>query len=199
MGKPIPGITAAIIDSQTNEVPRTTIGRLAIKTPWPGLMKAVWKNQQKFDSYFENGWYISGDMAYQDQEGYFWFQGREDDMIKSAAERISPFEVESALVSHPKIAEAGVIGKPHDLYGSIIKAFIIVKPGVATEDSLKTEIMQHVRDTLAVHEVPREIEFVKTLPKTRSGKIMRRVLRAREMGQESGDLSTLDTEMNAED
>ncbi len=196
MGRSLPGITAAIIDHEAKELPQGQIGRLAVKIPWPGLMKTVWNNQKKFESYFEKEWYISGDMAYQDKDGYFWFQGREDDMIKSAGERISPFEIESALVSHPAVAEAGVIGKPHDIYGNIIKAFIILKPGVLAADSLKHDIMKYVQQHLSVHEVPREIDFVAKLPKTRSGKIMRRVLRAKEMNMETGDVSTMDVEMN---
>lgn len=199
MGKVLPGIYAAIIDGEGNEVPTGEIGQLAVRTPWPGLMKTVWGNKEKFDSYFLNEWYLSGDTAYKDEDGYFWFQGRNDDMIKSAGERISPFEIENTLVSYPAIAEAGVIGKAHDLYGSIIKAFIILKPGYEPDDTLKNEIMKYVRVTLAAHEVPREIEFVEKLPKTRSGKIMRRVLRAREMGLDTGDLSTLDAEMNPEE
>ena len=147
-------------------------------------------------SYFQDDWYISGDTAYQDDDDYFWFQGRDDDMIKSAAERVSPFEIENVLMSHPSVAEAGVIGKPHDLYGAIIKAFVLLKPGVEGTSDLELMLIAHVRKTLATHELPREIEFVNMLPKTRSGKIMRRVLRAREMGQEAGDLSTLDMEMN---
>jgi acetyl-CoA synthetase len=196
MGKCLPGIRAAIIDENAKEVKRGVAGRLAVKTPWPGLMKEIWKNPKKFESYFQDGWYISGDTAFQDEDGYFWFQGREDDMIKTAAERVSPFEVESALVAYPAIAEAGVIGKPHDLYGSIIKAFVILKPGFQASENLKAEIMNYVRGHLSVHETPREIEFVEKLPKTRSGKIMRRVLRARESDLEVGDLSTMDAEMN---
>ena len=117
-------------------------------------------------------------------------------MIKSAAERVSPFEIESVLMEHPLVAEAGVIGKPHELYGNIIKAFVLLKSNAAPDDQLKVELMKHIRSKLSVHEVPREIEFVEKLPKTRSGKIMRRVLRARETGLDSGDLSTLDVEMN---
>ncbi len=196
MGRPLPGITAAILDETGREVPRRTVGRLAIKTPWPGLMKTVWNNAEKFESYFENDWYISGDAAYEDAEGYFWFQGRDDDMIKSAAERISPFEIESVLVAHPAVAEAGVIGKPHDLYGTIVKAFVLLRQGMTGSDELKLELMRHVKVKLSVHEVPREIEFVEKLPKTKSGKIMRRVLRARENQAESGDTSTMDVEMN---
>lgn len=196
MGKPLPGIAAAVIDENCKELPPGRVGRLAVKTPWPGLMKSIWNNSDKFDSYFENGWYISGDAAYRDEEGYFWFRGREDDMIKSAAERISPFEIESILISHPAVAEAAVIGKPHDLYGSIVKAFVILKAGFSNNSQLETDIARHVKQHLSVHEVPREIEFVASLPKTRSGKIMRRVLRAREMNLDAGDLSTMDVEMN---
>lgn len=196
MGKCLPGIHAAIIDNNAKELPRGLIGRLAVKTSWPGLMKEIWKNPEKFNSYFEQGWYISGDMAYQDADGYFWFQGREDDMIKSAGERISPFEIESMLVSHLAVAEAGVIAKPHPLLGNIIKAFVILKPGFEAKDALKEEIMKYVKDHLAVHEVPRELDFVVSLPKTRSGKIMRRVLRAKELNLPTGDLSTMDAEMN---
>lgn len=196
MGKPLPGIVASILDYEGNELPPGGIGRLAIKTPWPGLMKAVWNNPEKFSSYFEKGWYISGDMAFKDKDGYFWFQGREDDMIKSAGERISPFEIENVLVSHHAVAEAGVIGKPDVIYGSIVKAFIILKSGTLADDGLKSELAGYIRTRLSAHEVPREIEFVDNLPKTKSGKIMRRVLRSREAGDGAGDLSTLDKEMN---
>ncbi len=196
MGKPLPGIRAAILSEQGEELPVGTIGRLAVKTPWPGLMKTVWGNQKKFEEYFQNGWYISGDSAYQDADGYFWFQGREDDIIKSAGERISPFEIESFLVAHPKVAEAAVIGKPDQLFGSIIKAFIMLKPGVSGTDQLKTELTAYVRDKLASHVAPREIEFVDKLPKTKSGKIMRRILRSQESNSPLGDFSTLDAEMN---
>lgn len=199
MGKPLPGVVAAIIDDEGKEVPRGVVGRLAIKIPWPGMMKTVWNNPERFKAYFQNEWYISGDSAWQDEDGYFWFQGREDDMIKSAGERISPFEVESALVSHPQVAEAGVIGKPDAIFGTLIKAFILLKPGVLPAEQLKTELMAYFRQKLGKHGMPREIEFVERLPKTRSGKIMRRVLRAREMSLDAGDLSTLDAEMNPEE
>ncbi len=196
MGKSLPGIYAAIIDDRGKELPRGQIGHLAVRTPWPGLMKAIWNNPKKFSAYFKNKWYISGDTAYQDNDGYFWFQGRQDDMIKSAAERISPFEIESVLVAHPGVAEAGVIGKPDKIFGQIVKAFVLLKPGVRPTSALKRALVRHVREKLASFEVPREIEFVKKLPKTRSGKIMRRVLRARETNTEAGDLSTMDVEMN---
>lgn len=196
MGKSLPGIRAAIIDHEGNELPAGQIGRLAIATPWPGLMKNVWNDPEKFNSYFQKNWYISGDMAYQDDDGYFWFQGREDDMIKTAAERVSPFEIESVLVAHPAVAEAGVVGKPHDIYGSVVKAFVMLRPGFSGNMELEADIVNFVREHLSVHEVPREMEFVTSLPKTRSGKIMRRVLRSRETGGVMGDLSTMDVEMN---
>lgn len=196
MGKPLPGIYAAVIDDNGDEVGVGMVGRLAVRTPWPGLMQTVWGNQLRFQNYFQGQWYISGDTAYKDKDGYFWFQGREDDMIKSAAERIGPFEIESVLVSHPSVAEAGVIGKPDEVFGQIIKAFVLLKPGIEASGLLKSELTSFVRDKLAAHEVPREIEFVTSLPKTKSGKIMRRVLRAREMHVDEGDLSTLDAEMD---
>lgn len=196
MGKPLPGIYAAIIDENGKELSHGQSGQLAVKIPWPGLMKTVWNNHKKFNEYFQNNWYISGDIAYQDKDGYFWFQGRDDDMIKSAAERISPFEIESTLLSHPAVAEAGVIGKPDEIFGHIIKAFVMLKPGKRASNKLKSDLINHVKEKLAVHQAPREVEFVKKLPKTKSGKIMRRVLRSREMNMEAGDLSTLDIEMN---
>ncbi len=198
MGKPFPGIEAAIIDEKCRKLPVGKVGRLAVKTPWPGLMKTIWNNRKKFDSYFEKGWYISGDMAYRDRDGYFWFQGREDDMIKSAAERISPFEIENILVSHPAVGEAAVIEKPDDLYGGIVKAFVVLKPNFASSESVREDIVRHVRDNLSTSQVPREVEFVGDLPKTRSGKIMRRLLRAKEMNMDLGDVSTLDTEMKTD-
>jgi acetyl-CoA synthetase len=198
MGKSLPGIRAAIINKSGKEVARGKRGRLAVRVPWPGLMKSVWNNPKKFKSYFEKDWYISGDMAYQDKDGYFWFLGREDDMIKSAAERMGPFEIENALVSHPAVAEAGVIGKPDPIYGSIIKAFIILKKDVKPDDALKKDLVKHVRTLISKHAVPREISFVHKLPKTKSGKIMRRVLRAEEANMHAGDLSTMDVEMNPE-
>lgn len=196
MGKALPGIEAAILDEQGKQLPTGEPGRLVIKTPWPGLMKTVWNNPKRFKAYFENGWYISGDVAYVDADGYFWFQGREDDMIKSAAERISPFEIESTLVTHPDVAEAGVIGIPDEVFGQIIKAFVMLKPGKQGSSKVKADLTRHVQKHLAGYQVPRKIEFVKKLPKTKSGKIMRRVLRSQETNVDAGDLSTLDLEMN---
>lgn len=193
MGKPIPGIVAAIIDDRGNELPPNRMGNLAIKQGWPSMMRAIWNNQQKYESYFmPNGWYISGDSAYQDEDGYFWFQGRIDDVIMTSGERVGPFEVESKLVEHPSVAEAGVIGKPDPMRGEIIKAFIALRDGYEPTAELKEEIRLFVKKGLAAHAAPREIEFRDKLPKTRSGKIMRRVLKAWELDLPAGDLSSME-------
>ncbi|MBU5212596.1 acetate--CoA ligase [Heyndrickxia sp. FSL K6-6286] len=193
MGKPIPGVEAAIIDDQGNELPPNRMGNLAIKKGWPSMMHTIWNNQAKYDSYFfPSGWYVSGDSAYMDEDGYFWFQGRVDDVIMTSGERVGPFEVESKLLEHPAVAEAGVIGKPDPVRGEIIKAFVALLEGYEESDELKEEIRQFVKTGLAAHAAPREIEFRDKLPKTRSGKIMRRVLKAWELDLPTGDLSTME-------
>lgn len=193
MGKPLPGVRAAIIDDQGNELPPYRMGNLAIQTPWPAMMRKIWNNPSKYEEYFRiQGWYISGDSAYMDEDGYFWFQGRIDDVINTAGERVGPFEVESKLVEHPAVAEAGVIGKPDPMRGEIIKAFIALREGYTASDELKAEIAQFVKIGLSAHAAPREIEFKDKLPKTRSGKIMRRVLKAWELNLPTGDLSTIE-------
>ncbi|WP_335871365.1 acetate--CoA ligase [Bacillus sp. 2205SS5-2] len=193
MGKPIPGVKAAIVDDQGQELPPNRMGNLAIKKGWPSMMDAIWNNQEKYDSYFMPGdWYVSGDSAYMDEDGYFWFQGRIDDVIMTSGERVGPFEVESKLVEHPAVAEAGVIGKPDPVRGEIIKAFVALRDGYTVTDELKEEIRQFVKKGLAAHAAPREIEFRDKLPKTRSGKIMRRVLKAWELDLPAGDLSTME-------
>ncbi len=193
MGRPIPGVQAAIIDDQGNELPPFRMGNLAIKTPWPAMMRKIWNNPTKYEEYFHiPGWYVSGDSAYMDEEGYFWFQGRIDDVINTSGERVGPFEVESKLVEHPAVAEAGVIGKPDPLRGEIIKAFISLREGFEPSEELKADIAKFVKEGLSAHASPREIEFKDKLPKTRSGKIMRRVLKAWELNLPTGDLSTIE-------
>jgi acetyl-CoA synthetase len=193
MGKPIPGVEAAILDENGKPVPPNTLGLLCIKAGWPGMMRQIWRNPAKYDEYFKfPGYYFSGDTSYVDEDGYFWFQGRADDVINTAGERVGPFEVESALVSHPAVAEAGVIGKPDELRGHIVKAFISLRAGFEPSDELKKDIAAHVKKNLAGHAAPREIEFRDKLPKTRSGKIMRRVLKAWDQGLPTGDLSTME-------
>ena len=192
MGKPLPGIEAAIIDDSGNVLPPNRMGNLAIKKGWPSMMYSIWKNPEKYNSYFIGDWYVSGDSAYQDEEGYFWFQGRVDDVIMTAGERVGPFEVESKLVEHEAVAEAGVIGKPDPVRGEIIKAFISLRQGYEPSDELKADIRKFVKEGLSGHAAPREIEFKDKLPKTRSGKIMRRVLKAWELNLDTGDLSTME-------
>jgi acetyl-CoA synthetase len=192
MGKPFPGIEAGIVDDKGKELKVKQIGNLAARPGWPSMMKTIWRRPKKYESYFVNNWYISGDLAYKDEDGYFWFVGRADDVIKTSGERVGPFEVESALVEHPAVAEAGVIGKPDALRGQIVKAFIALKPGYKPSEKLKTEIAMYVKKHLAGHAYPREIEFMEKLPKTRSGKIVRRILKAKELGLPVGDTSTLE-------
>ncbi|WP_046227858.1 acetate--CoA ligase [Paenibacillus dauci] len=193
MGRPLPGIEAAIVDDQGNELPPLRMGNLAIKTPWPSMMRKIWNNPAKYEEYVRiPGWYISGDSAYMDEDGYFWFQGRIDDVINTSGERVGPFEVESKLVEHPAVAEAGVIGKPDPVRGEVIKAFISLREGFTASDELKQEITCFVKEGLSAHAAPREIEFKDKLPKTRSGKIMRRVLKAWELELPTGDLSTME-------
>ncbi|MEX2460044.1 MAG: acetate--CoA ligase [Paenibacillaceae bacterium] len=193
MGKPIPGVEAAIIDDDGNILPPYRMGNLAIKTSWPSMMHKIWNNPGKYEEYFQlQGWYVSGDSAYCDDEGYFWFEGRVDDVINTSGERVGPFEVESKLVEHPAIVEAGVIGKPDLMRGEIIKAFIVLHEGFAPSEDLKADIAKFVKEGLSAHAVPREMEFKDKLPKTRSGKIMRRVLKAWELKLPVGDLSTIE-------
>ncbi len=192
-GKPFPGTYATVVNDKGKEVPPNTLGNLVVKPGWPSMMKEIWGNKAKFQEYFRiKGWYLSGDSAYKDKEGSIWFAGRADDVIKTAGERVGPFEVESALVQHPAVAEAGVIGKPDELRGSIIKAFISLRTGFKASEDLKKEIAGFVKKNLAAHAAPREIEFCDRVPKTRSGKIMRRVLRAWDQGLPVGDISTME-------
>jgi acetyl-CoA synthetase len=194
MGKPVPGVVASIVDDNGNELASNTLGNLVVKPGWPGMMPTIWKQPERYRAYFRiPGWYVTGDSAYRDDDGYFWFQGRVDDLIITAGENVGPFEVESCLLEHPAVAEAGVIGKPDALRGHIIKAFIALREGYQPSDDLKDEIQKFIRQKLAAHAAPREIEFKDKLPKTRSGKIMRRVLKAWELGLPTGDLSTLES------
>lgn len=192
MGKPFPGISAAILDDKGQVCNDGVEGNLAIKAGWPSMMRTLWNDPERYSKLFTNGWYITGDRAIRDSNGYFWYVGRSDDVIKTSGERVGPFEVESVLVEHRAIAEAGVIGKPDQLRGEIIKAFISLKPGFSPSPELEEDIKAFVKKRLAAHAYPREIAFITTLPKTRSGKIMRRLLKARELGLPEGDTSTLE-------
>ena len=193
MGKPFPGIKAAVIDGKGNELPAGQHGLLALKPGWPSMLRKVWGDEMRFKEYFSiNGWYATGDTAYKDEDGYFWFVGRADDVINTSGHRVGPFEVESALLEHRAVAESGVIGKPDAERGEIIKAFVVLHEDFAPSKALEEELKKFIRHRLAAHAYPREIEFCTNLPKTRSGKIMRRLLKARDLGLPTGDISTLE-------
>lgn len=193
MGKAVPGIKAAIVDDSLTKLSANKEGNLAFIKGWPSMMTNVWKNKKRYESYFKGKWFFTGDRAYKDKDDYFWFVGRADDVIKTAGERVGPFEVEAALQDHPKVIEAGVIGVPDKLRGEIIKAFIVLKKNVKGDEKLKENIMKFIKTRLAGHAYPREIKFVAELPKNRSGKIIRRILKAKELGLPLGDTSTLIT------
>ena len=196
MGKPFPGITGAIVDSKTFEPILETgkVGLIAFKPGWPAMMRTYWNNNEKYREKFVNGWYLSGDKATIDSDGYFWFIGRDDDVINTAGHLVSPFEVESALLEHPAVGESAVVAKPDEVNMEVVKAFITLKPGFTASSDLELEIMNFIRKKLSSLAMPQEIEYMDNLPKTRSGKIMRRVLHAREWGEEIGDISTLEND-----
>jgi acetyl-CoA synthetase len=192
MGKPMLGIEPGIIDEDGNEVPVGQEGDLAVRPGWPSMFRTYWHDEERYNSRFRNGWYLSGDRARKDPDGYYWFIGRADDVINTAGHLVGPFEVESALIEHPAVAEAGVIGKPDPVAMEIVKAFVSLKEGFEPTDQLRRELIGFARDKLGPGVAPREIDFIATLPKTRSGKIMRRLLKARELGLPEGDISTLE-------
>ncbi len=192
MGRPMPGIYPAIIDEEGREVPPGEEGNLGVKPGWPSMFRTYWKREDFYNSRFQNGWYITGDRARMDKDGYFWFVGRADDVINTAGHLVGPFEVESALIEHPAVAEAGVIGKPDPVAMEIVKAFVALKDGYEADEKLRRELIRFAREKLGAGVAPREIDFVPSLPKTRSGKIMRRLLKARELGLPEGDTSTLE-------
>jgi acetyl-CoA synthetase len=195
MGKPLPGVYAAIVDPEGKELAPGELGKLVVKPTWPTILRSIWRNEEKYTEYFKiPGWYVSGDQAWKDEDGYFWFVGRADDVINTSGHRVGPFEVESALVEHPAVVEAGVIGKPDEERGEIIKAFVVLRNNTAATPELLEEIKDFTKRQLAAHAYPREIEVKDRLPKTRSGKIMRRLLKAWELGLPTGDISSLEDE-----
>ena len=191
MGKPLPGIVAAILDEEFNPLPPGREGSLAIRPGWPSMFQTYWNNQELYNSRFRKGWYITGDQAKMDEDGYFWFVGRVDDVINTAGHLVGPFEVESVLIEHPAVAEAAVIGVPDPTAMEVVKAFVSLKDGYEQSEELRREILAHGRQRLQAI-APRSIEFRDSLPKTRSGKIMRRLLKAQELGLPLGDTSTLE-------
>ncbi|MCM2328259.1 MAG: acetate--CoA ligase [Lysobacter sp.] len=196
MGRPLPGVEAAIAHRRETgielESRNDTEGELALRAGWPSMFRGYLDQEERYRKCFVDGWYLTGDLAKRDADGYFWFVGRADDVIKSAGHLIGPFEVESVLMEHPAVAEAGVIGKPDPVVGEVVKAFVSLKAGFTAGEDLRMEILGHARKRLGAAVAPKEIAFSTTLPRTRSGKIMRRLLKARELGLPEGDLSTLE-------
>jgi acetyl-CoA synthetase len=198
MGKPLPGIDAAVFTGPDGDkqISRQAgeIGELAVKKGWPSMFRGYLNQSEKYQSCFVGDWYLTGDLAYQDEQGYFWFVGRAGDVIKSSGHLIGPFEVESVLMENPAVTEVGVIGLPDPVAGEIVKAFVVIKPGYSADEKLLKTLMGHARKRLGPAVAPREIAFRENLPKTRSGKIMRRLLKARELGLPEGDTSTLESD-----
>jgi acetyl-CoA synthetase len=197
MGKPLPGVDAAIVERGPDGGVRVieepgTQGEIALKPGWPAMFRGYWGDEDRYRRCFADGWYLTGDLARRDADGYYWFVGRSDDVIKTSGHLVGPFEVESALLTHAAVAEAGVIGRPDASGHEIIKAFVAVKPGIEAGTDLRRELLAHARRRLGPAIAPKEIDFLPWLPRTRSGKIMRRLLRARELGLPEGDLSMLE-------
>ncbi len=196
MGRPLPGIEAAVVSRDGDTVvpidEPDREGELALRPGWPSMFRGYLGQPERYENAFAGGWYLTGDLARRDREGYFWFVGRADDVIKSAGHLIGPFEVESALMEHPAVSEAGVIGLPDPVAGEVVKAHVALKPGFEAGEPLRRDLLRHTRKRLGPAVAPRAIDFQKSLPKTRSGKIMRRLLKARELGLPEGDLSTLE-------
>lgn len=196
MGKPLPGVDAAIVtlnaDGTLCFLADEEVGELALKQPWPAMFRAYLGQEARYRQCFVGDWYLSGDLVRRDADGYYWFIGRSDDVIKSAGHLIGPFEVESSLMEHPAVAEAAVIGKPDPLLGETVKAFVSLKSGFTASPQLHDELLGHGRKRLGAVVAPKELEFVAQLPHTRSGKLMRRLLKARELGLPEGDTSSLE-------
>jgi len=198
MGKPLPGVEAAIVERTdagigvVAESDRT--GELALAVGWPSMFRAYLNEDARYRKCFVGNWYLTGDLARRDDDGYFWFVGRADDLIKSSGHLIGPFEVESALMEHPAVAEAAVIGKPDPVAGEVVKAFVALKKGQSADEATRKALLAHARKRLGAAVAPKEIEFQDSLPKTKSGKIMRRLLKARELGLPEGDISTLESD-----
>jgi acetyl-CoA synthetase len=197
MGKPLPGVEAAIVerlpDGGVRVIDAINVeGELALQRGWPSMFRGYLNEDERYRKCFAGEWYLTGDLARRDDDGYYWFVGRADDVIKSAGHLIGPFEVESALMEHPAVVEAGVIGKPDALLGEVVKAFVMLRPGFEESEALRRELLAHARKRLGPAVAPKEIAFTALLPRTRSGKIMRRLLKARELGLPEGDLSTLE-------
>ena len=199
MGRPLPGVDAKIVrrldDGSLSDVTEPmTSGQLALRSGWPSMFRAYLHEEERYRKNFVGDWYLSGDLAMRDSDGYFWFVGREDDVIKSSGHLIGPFEVETALLEHPSVSEAAVIGIPDPVAGETVKAFVALNPGYTPSEALRKELLGHARKRLGPAVAPKQIDFRANLPRTRSGKIMRRLLKARELGLPEGDTSTLESD-----
>jgi acetyl-CoA synthetase len=196
MGRALPGVEAAIVRRSGEKLEvigePDVEGELALRAPWPSMFRAYLGQEERYAKCFVQGWYLSGDLARRDADGCYWFVGRADDVIKSAGHLIGPFEVESALMEHPAVAEAAVIGKPDAIVGETVKAFVVLRDGFSADANLQAQLLAHARTRLGPAVAPKEIALVASLPHTRSGKVMRRLLRARELGLPEGDTSTLE-------
>jgi acetyl-CoA synthetase len=197
MGLPVPGVEAGVVrrraDGGVDEVAAAgEQGELALRPGWPSMFRTYLGEEERYRRCFAGGWYLTGDLVRRDADGYYWFVGRADDVIKSAGHLIGPFEVESALMEHPAVAEVAVIGKPDPVVGELVKAFVALKPGRAATEEARLELVGFARARLGPAVAPKELVLVDSIPKTRSGKVMRRLLRARELGLPEGDLSTLE-------
>jgi len=193
MGRPFPGITATVLNPKTYEpVNQPGIaGLIALRPGWPSMIRGYWNNEAGFKAKFKNGWYLCGDRASIDADGYFWFMGRDDDVINTGGHLVGPFEIESALLGCPSVAESAAVAKPDPVNMEVVKAYVTLKKGFTPSDDLELDIMNHIRKRLSPLAMPQEIEFVGSLPKTRSGKIVRRILRCKEFHEPVGDLSTI--------
>ena len=193
MGKPFPGISATVLDPKSYEPMNQpgAAGLIALRPGWPSQIRTYWNNEAGFQAKFRNGWYLCGDRASIDADGYFWFMGRDDDVINTGGHLVGPFEVESALLGHRAVAESAAVAKPDPVNMEVVKAYVTLKPGFRPSDDLELEIMNDIRRHLSPLAMPQEIEFVDSLPKTRSGKIVRRILRCKEFHEPVGDLSTI--------
>jgi acetyl-CoA synthetase len=196
MGRPLPGVEAAIVRRAGDAVEVVDApdvqGELALRPGWPSMFRGYWHEDERYRKCFVGGWYLTGDLARRDADGYYWFVGRADDVIKTSGHLVGPFEVESVLMEHPAVAEAGVIGKPDPVALETVKAFVTLKPGFDATEDLARELIGHARKRLGAVVAPKELEFRAALPRTRSGKILRRLLKARELGLPEGDTSTLE-------
>ena len=193
--RPFPGIEAAIVDEAGNPTPVGEEGFLVLKKPWPAMLRTLYKDPDRYVSQYWTkypGLYFTGDCARRDEDGYFWIIGRVDDVIKVSGYRLGTAEIESALVSHPAVAEAAAIGLPHEIKGNAIHTYVILRAGYESGEALLEELKAHVGHELGPIAKPEKITFVPSLPKTWSGKIMRRLLRARALGMPEGDVTTLE-------